>query len=115
MNELRGEGTSVDVPADEARPLVVNRLTVAIRREVETREGRSAGARVTVTFDLPVRVPEDRAVCVLYEIPGGVGPHRVAGVPRLTHTTEAPSGSSYHYRMSHWLAAFSAPPSVSCT
>ena len=115
MNELRSDDTNFDVPADDARPLAVNRLSVAIRREVETREGRSAGARVTVTFDLPVPVPEARVVCVLYEIPGGVGPNRVAGVPRLTHTTETAGGSFYHYRMSHWLAALSAQPSVSRT
>lgn len=115
MNGLREDVTSIDVPADEARPLAVSRLTVAIRREEETLRCRSAGARVTVTFALPAPVPENLAVRVFYEIPGGAGLHQIAGVPRLTHATEAPGGSSYHYRMSQWLAAFSAQPSVNRT
>jgi hypothetical protein len=46
---------------------------------------------------------------VYYDIAENGGPREIVGVPQLTHTTarQGRPGRSYHYRVSHWIAAAS--------
>ena len=104
MDNVHAAPTSIDVTGAAIPRLCVNRMAVTLLREGNTLSGNRTGARVTVTFDLPAPVPRDCAVRIRYEIAECGEARDMVGVPQLTHTTVRSGDSSYHYRMSHWLA-----------
>lgn len=67
----------------------------------------AAGVRVTVEFSRSEPIPPNSPVRVCYDIAENGGLREIVGIPQLTHVTAGQSrpGRSYHYRLSHWIAA----------
>ncbi len=98
--------TSIEVSPDEI-PLRKNEFGSAAPQARLSAHCHATGARVTVEFTRSAPVPPNSPVRVYYDIAENGGLREIVGIPQLTHTTALQSlpGRSYHYRLSHWIAA----------
>jgi hypothetical protein len=99
--------TSIAVAPDEVRWLRESVLADTAPREQFSAPRQPTGARVTVEFARSAPLMSNTVIRLCYDIAENGGLRVVVGIPLLTHTTahEGDSGRSYHYRMSHWIAA----------
>jgi hypothetical protein len=98
--------TSIEVTPDEI-PFRVNGFgSTALQKPLAARRD-ATGARVTIEFFRPAPFSPNNCVRVYYDIAENGELREILGVPQLTHTTahEGRGGLSYHYRLSHWIAA----------
>ena len=65
----------------------------------------ATGARVTLEFFVSAPFPKDRGVRLLYDFADNGTWRACSGVPQLTHIKPDTVPATYHYRMSHWIAA----------
>jgi hypothetical protein len=98
--------TSIEVSPDEI-PIRVNGFAGTVPQERLSAHRPATGARVTVEFVRSAPVPPNSPVRVYYDIAENGGLREIVGIPQLTHTTarQGRPGHSYHYRLSHWIAA----------
>jgi hypothetical protein len=108
--------TSIQVAPDEI-PFRLSLAGTTLRGHLAARH--PTGARVTVEFVRSAPVCLNSDVRLYYDIAENGGLREILGVPQLTHVTarQARPGLSYHYRLSHWIAApsvmrFIPPPYV---
>ena len=98
--------TSIEVTPDSI-PFRVNGFASTTLQERLAERRHATGARVTVEFARSAPFSPNSDVRVYYDIAENGELREILGVPQLTHTTarQGRLDPSYHYRLSHWIAA----------